>query len=472
MLYEIRAGQEQMRSLFLKIFFWFWVALGLIGIALIATFVTAEPEPLAARWREATGAALQLYARTAVETLERDGREGVDSYLKRLEGDSVIRAMLIDEQNREVTGRAITDGARELAVRAMASDRAEVSFTVRKTLAARGAVDSRGNRYVLALELPGGPLRALRPRFRLLPWRLLVVLLAAAFVCYWLARYLASPIVKLRAATRRVAGGDLKARVGPAIGRRRDELADLGRDFDLMAERIDSLIMAQHRLVSDISHELRSPLARLGVALELARQRAGDEANGALDRIEREANRLNDLIEQLLTLSKLEIGNQSAPGRPVDLAYLARQIASDADFEARDRNRAVRVVASESCVTIGSEELLRRAVENVVRNAVRYTAENTEVEISLRRETPSLAVITVRDHGAGAPESSLADIFRPFYRVADARDRQTGGAGLGLAITERAVQLHGGTVSASNAPGAPSRGLIVEIKLPVAPTGS
>jgi two-component system, OmpR family, sensor histidine kinase CpxA len=127
----------------------------------------------------------------------------------------------------------------------------------------------------------------------------------------------------------------------------------------------------------------------------------------------------------------------------------------------------VRVVTSEVCQATGSEELLRRAVENVVRNAARYTAENTEVEISLKRETPSLAVVTVRDHGTGAPESSLVDLFRPFYRVADARDRETGGIGLGSAITERAVRLHGGTVKASNAPG---RGLIVEMKLPARPS--
>jgi signal transduction histidine kinase len=131
------------------------------------------------------------------------------------------------------------------------------------------------------------------------------------------------------------------------------------------------------------------------------------------------------------------------------------------------RNRAVRVVTGEVCQATGSEELLRRAVENVVRNAARYTAENTEVEISLMRETPSLAVVTVRDHGTGASESSLEDLFRPFYRVADARDRQTGGIGLGLAITERAVRLHGGTVKASNAPGG---GLIVEMKLPARPS--
>src|SRR5262249_51895673 len=144
-----------------------------------------------------------------------------------------------------------------------------------------------------------------------------------------------------------------------------------------------------------------------------------------------------------------------------------RQIASDADFEARDRNRAVRVVTSEVCQATGSEELLRRAVENVGRNAASYTAENTEGEISLKRQAPAPAGVTVRDHGAGAPESSLEYLFRPFYRVADARDRQTGGIGLGLAITERAVRLHGGTVKASNAP---DGGLIVEMKLPASPS--
>src|SRR5262245_45375643 len=137
-----------------------------------------------------------------------------------------------------------------------------------------------------------------------------------------------------------------------------------------MAERLESMVKAQQRLLGDISHELRSPLARLGVALGLARQRAGAEAGGALDRIEREADRLNDLIDQLLTLSKLELGTQSPPDRPVDLTQLVQQIVSDADFEAHSRNCAVRLVASESCSTTGSEELLRRAIENVVRNAL------------------------------------------------------------------------------------------------------
>jgi two-component system sensor histidine kinase CpxA len=332
------------------------------------------------------------------------------------------------------------------------------------TLAAQSAFDSGGNRYVLVMELPGGPFRWFVPQYRPSLWRLLVILMTAGLVCYGLARYLASPVVKLRAATRQLASGNLKARVGPAIGRRRDELADLGRDFDLMAERIDGLVSAQQRLVSDISHELRSPLARLGVALELARQRAGAEAAGALDRIECEAGRLNDLIDQLLTLSRLESGTQSPPQQMVDLTKLVQQVVCDADFEARSRNCGVRLRSNESCLTTGSEELLRRAVENVVRNAVRYTSEMTEVEISLQRAAASQAIITVRDHGTGVPESVLADLFQPFYRVADARDRQTGGIGLGLAITDRAVRLHGGTVKASNAP---DGGLIVEIRLPL-----
>jgi len=184
------------------------------------------------------------------------------------------------------------------------------------------------------------------------------------------------------------------------------------------------------------------------------------------DRIEREAERLNELIGQLLTLARLESGAEATEKELVNLASLVDEIAADADFEARSRHRAVRLVTSEEYTTTGNAELLRRAIENVVRNAVRYTAEGTAVEIALggqRTGGDPQAVISIRDHGAGVPEAALADLFRPFYRVADARDRQTGGIGLGLAITERAVRLHGGTVTAANAP---DGGLIIEIHLP------
>lgn len=255
--------------------------------------------------------------------------------------------------------------------------------------------------------------------------------------------------------------------MGAANGRRRDELADLGRDFDIMAGRIQSLMASQQRLLHDISHELRSPLTRLKIALELARHNDPAEARWALDRIEREADRLNDLISQLLAIARLESASPITATDSVDLKRLVDEIVLDADFEARNYNRAVRTITNQDCLIVGDEHLLRSAIENVVRNAVSYTAEGTEVEVSLRCHDDcegAQAIVSVRDKGAGIPQAALADIFRPFYRVADARDRASGGTGLGLSISQRAVEVHGGTVTASNAPGG---GLLVEIVLPL-----
>jgi signal transduction histidine kinase len=235
----------------------------------------------------------------------------------------------------------------------------------------------------------------------------------------------------------------------------------------LMAEQIESLVQAQRRLLGDISHELRSPLARLSVALELARQRSGPEAASALARIQREAENLNDMIGQLLTLTRLQTGAQEVPKSEFDLCRLAREIADDAEFEAQSDNRSVRLESAVACSTVGNEQLLRRAIENVVRNAVHYTAEGSDVEIKVQphhSESDQKGMqIIVRDHGAGVPQAALEEIFRPFYRVDDARDREAGGVGLGLAIAERAVNLHGGRITAANAS---DGGLIVTIELP------
>src|SRR6185295_15168872 len=182
--------------------------------------------------------------------------------------------------------------------------------------------------------------------------------------CYGLARYLTSPVCKLRAATRELARGNLSARVGPSLGRRRDELASLGADFDVMAQKIQSLVDSQRRLLGDISHELRSPLARLNVALELARQRSGTDATSALERIQREAEILNEMIGQLLALTRLESGADEILKTEFDLASLVREVAGDADFEAHSRERSVKCEANESCRVVGNEQLLRRAVEN------------------------------------------------------------------------------------------------------------
>jgi two-component system sensor histidine kinase CpxA len=272
-------------------------------------------------------------------------------------------------------------------------------------------------------------------------------------------------VTRLRDAAQRIAKGDLNVRVGPAMGSRQDETAQLARDFDHMTDRVRSLLEDQQRLLRDISHELRSPLARLNVALELARSKAGAKAEGELERIEREAVRLNDLIGELLTLTQLEQRGSELPRAPVDMAAVVEAVVRDADFEARARGRAVALTKRLPITLSGSAELLRRAVENVVRNAVRFTAPGTTVEVTLTRcdgNSPRVCV-QVRDHGPGVPGEALEELFRPFYRVDAARDRDRGGSGLGLAIAAQATHIHGGDIRAENAE---DGGLRVTIRLP------
>jgi two-component system sensor histidine kinase CpxA len=301
---------------------------------------------------------------------------------------------------------------------------------------------------------------------------LLIAIISSGLVCYFLSWYLTKPIVRLRTATRQLAAGDLTARIGAPAGKS-DEVTGLMRDFDAMAERIETLMKAQSRLLNDISHELRSPLARLNVALGLARQRAGVESVDMLDRIELEASRLNELIGRILTLARLEDGEQRVPQTPVPLGELVANVAEDAEFEAQERRCHVHTTIPEGDWGVrGNDSLLHSAVENVVRNAIRYTPEGTTVEIELTREQGAKgieAVLKVSDSGTGVPPDSLEKLFLPFYRLDDARGRLTGGVGLGLAITERAVRFHGGKVSAFNRTGG---GLRVEIRLPLIAGGS
>jgi two-component system sensor histidine kinase CpxA len=209
-------------------------------------------------------------------------------------------------------------------------------------------------------------------------------------------------------------------------------------------------------------------LARLNVASALAHQRAGVEARSALERIDLEAERLNELIGGLLTIARLDSGNDSRQKLPILLGEMIEGIAADADFEAQGRNCRVESTIKEDCLVAGVPLLLHSAIENVVRNAARYTREGSSVQIVLERGQGGAgpeAVIRIVDSGPGVPEEELDKLFRPFYRIDDARGRQTGGVGLGLAITERAVRIHGGTVKASNRP---EGGLQIEIRVPAA----
>lgn len=447
--------------LFVKIFLSYWVAQALFLVLAILITVAMRERGESAMWDAQQASVFTK----AVQAYEQGGQAEVRRYLDEVRDSRHVRAYLLGEQRENLSGRdlprwaeflgkGITPPARDLWDRLMPSP-----FRRQMLVAASG------HRYALvALLPPSGPFGP----GGVPGLGILIGIVSSGLVCYLLAQYLTSPVVRLRAATRRLAAGDLTARAGGVTDRRRDEMAQLVRDFDTMAERLEESVNTQSRLLNDISHELRSPLARLNVASALAHQRSGPEAHSALERIDLEADRLNDLIGGLLTIARLESGSDSRQKSPILLGEMIEGIAADADFEAQVRNCAVKSVIKEDSRVMGVPSLLYRAIENVVRNAARYTHEGTSAEISLERgqgNGRAEAVIRVVDSGPGVPEDALDKLFRPFYRIDDARGRQTGGAGLGLAITDRAVRLHGGSVRASNRP---PGGLQVEIRLPLA----
>lgn len=450
-------------KLFVKIFLWFLAAIALMFGVIIFVTRTFQTQPMVSRFERSTRNQMIVYGGTATQIANAEGEAGVAAFLTRLRDLEPPRAVNLVAADGTIAfgdAGAIPD-AGELVERTLASGAVETDFSSEeRTLGGAPVVYPDGRRFVLVLQWE----RQAPPSLFFGSWlgllRLAGLLVTGTLLCYLLALYLAAPIRKLRDATRSLSSGDLQTRVANGVVHRRDELGDLARDFNEMAERIESLVTTQQRLNRDISHELRSPLARLNVALEIAKQKSNKETIPILDRIEAESNRLNEMISRLLILAKLESGSEEVEPVRVDLAELVHDVAADADFEAKANGKAVEVSSADPCVVLGSENLLRSAIENVLRNAVRYTAEGTKVDVSLKASNGS-AVVRVCDHGGGVPEDELSNLFRPFYRVGEARDRKTGGIGLGLAIAERAVKAHKGTITAQNANG----GLMIEIAI-------
>ena len=284
----------------------------------------------------------------------------------------------------------------------------------------------------------------------------IVSLLFAALLAWYFAR----PIRILRAAFESIAGGNLETRIGASMGRRNDELADLGKDFDYMADRLQNLLEAQRRLLHDVSHELRSPLARLQAAADLMRQQPERGAE-FVERIERDTLRMDKLVGELLTLARLDAGMTGKLDEEVDLREVVADIAEDACFEADAKRCSIEVDLNGPVVARGSHELLYRAIENVVRNAVRYSPEGGTVAISAHSVDGWLRV-TVADSGPGVFDSDLDAIFDPFFRSDPGQS--VAGYGLGLAISSRVVEAHGGSISAANQV---KGGLIVTLLLPL-----
>lgn len=452
-----------MKSLFLKIFLSFWVAQALFIV--LAILVTLAFRPRSSTWEALRNTTLN----DAVAALEEGGPHQLRQYLDNLEATQHVRAFLFNEQGEEISHRGAPDWAIRVAAGGTRGPRDGVVFPPPPVQRDSRASSDGKHRYTLVMGLPPGPRVFFGPRGMPVPG-LIIAVLSSGFVCYLLAWYMTKPVTRLRAATQQLAAGDLTARAGDPKSRRGDEIAGLVRDFDSMAGRLETLVRAQSRLLNDISHELRSPLARLNVALGLARQRSGAESATMLERIELEAGRLNELIGRLLTLARMEDGEQHVPSTPVSLDEVVLSVAEDAEFEAQARHCHVRSEIPAGIWAVrGEASLLHSAIENVVRNAIRYTREGSTVEIHLEKMAGNgreEAVVQVTDCGDGVPPEALEKLFQPFYRLDDARGRQTGGVGLGLAITERAVRFHGGRVTATNRA---EGGLMVEIYLPLTP---
>lgn len=391
-------------------------------------------------------------ARNAYETNGKDGlRDFLDDVGRYLPGQ---RHLLDKDGNDLLTGENFTATVKAITPPQAAPQRPLFPFQGRPARRFVLKTSTTEGKYMLLVsgEIPGST-DTVNP----LPY--FAGILVVVILFSWLLTVrLVRPLLKLRETVIAFGNGDLGSR---AHSSRHDEMGDLARSFDQMADRLQTLLTAERRLLQDVSHELRSPLARLGFAVELARTSPTKDA--AYDRIKREAQRLNVLVGELLQVTRAEGDPGSRNLEPIDIGELVRLVAEDCSIEAEVRHCRIIERNDEKIIVTGDRELLHRAVENIVRNAIRHSPEENLIEVFCRKEKEQV-LVGIRDYGSGVPEELLTDIFRPFFRVDDDRNRFSGGVGLGLAIAQRAVSIHHGGITAKNM----QPGLLVEISLPVA----
>lgn len=449
-----------MRSLLIRIFLSFWLIIGItIGIAAVAGFYYSERLRAAFENFEHGDTMLE-----ASDALEKNGRDGLVQWLNEFPSTRGFTIYVLDEERRDLLGRPIPISVSRMLnmhrrhLRAHGADRNEPP-NLRRARPLSQLVSADGQVYTLIVsptrQPPGYLGRATNGSILFI-----VALIVSGIVSYLLARAIANPVRKLRDATVALADGDLGTRVGASMGKRRDELGMLAADFDSMADKLARAAAQQTELSQNISHELRSPLARMRVALELAKRQAGDLSE--LDRINTEAERLDNLIGQILSYTRMDSNPQIETAR-FDLADLIREVVDNVNFECKsDGIDGVTVQASvhSSPTILGYADPLISAVENILRNAVRHSPPDGTVNVRLSQEQAT-AKIEILDQGEGVDDADLSRLFEPFYRTKEAPDT---GTGLGLAIAERAIRLNGGQVSAENRS---EGGLRVLIQLPV-----
>jgi len=453
-----------MRGLFFKVFVILWIAQSLIFVistALIVRHHFDSPDVLF----DALHSSLRNEARESASTFESGGCDALLAYA-RAQDHAIALSDTAGNTLCAVPGAQSSIAGVDLRNIAGRQVGKHYVWTVPVT-------SISGKRYIFLLSRPHTPVRVTWGQnllFFAFP-QLPVAIVVGGITTFVLVLLVTRPVVRLRKAAHELAQGNLSARVAEPGSQVRvfegDEIQALVHDFNHMAERLESLVSAQKLLLRDVSHELRSPLARLSVALELAREDAHPDMAAHLERIERETKNLNQLIGQLLTLSSMEAVEKTINFEPLSLGRLVEKMIPDATYEAQRRQSSVLFRASDPCVILGNQQLLHRAIENVIRNAIQYTEAGSEVEIALtvaQERDGRMAVLDVNDRGPGVPEDQLDSIFLPFYRVDHARSPHTGGSGVGLAIADRAIKLHGGDMRAFNRP---NGGATIRMRLPL-----
>jgi two-component system sensor histidine kinase CpxA len=479
-----------MRSLFWRIFALFWASSVVLIIAIAwITSNNFENEKIPGLGITRLESVLNEHLRNAAHTLRDGGIGALRSMLEQQLDFGRISLFVLDADKRDLLGREVP--AEVIAATDNAVADAQGLSANRMRLRVLTAAD--GAKYTAIARFEGPtPLRLLYRHPSTFWMHVGLAMAISACFALLLAAYITAPLARIRAGARRVARGDLSAHIGDLPFGRSAEILALASEFDQMTARLRDLVEGQRRLIRDVSHEMRSPLSRLRIALELARANvkeglgepaqlasqpgianaddpdetrhlSGTAAVTQLDRIEREAERLEEMIAQAIQLTRMETTTQSKV-EDVALDEMIGDIADDAAFEAQARPCALHIAQSEPLKVRAEADLVASAIENVVRNAVKYTAPDTTVSIRLDR-LDGQARVRVRDCGPGVAAGDCARIFEPYFRTDVARQRKSGGSGLGLAIAKRAVERQGGRIHASNVEGG---GLEVEILLPVA----
>ena len=451
--------------LFIKVFLWFWLTV----LVLFAIFLASRIGTRLVPSTDVVASFAPRVADEAAHAYESGGPQEFQQFERGLIGKSGIELYLIDGYGKEVLSRSIPPDSLSIVRAARSDGRVLSRYGLRSHSSSYKFTSPSGHPYVLLVRAglqvgrfldstAGGglPLSG-------------VELLIVTLFCFWLTHHIVAPIQGIQSAARKVAAGDLTVRAPVEISERRDELAALAADFDVMVERMGAFVRSHKDLLSTVSHELRSPLTRLIVSLALLRKQSPPESEELLQRMEHDVERVDTLMGQLLTFARLETGLSSAERDNVNLSQLVEEVVADGDFEARSCGKSVRLEAEGGIVIEkADQQALRSACENIVRNAIRFTAPGSEVNVILRTEKIGLssqAVLSVRDHGPGVPGELLPQIFEPFFRAKEPSGdpRANKGTGLGLAIALEAIRQHRGTIIASN--GNPV-GLEVKITVP------